>query len=126
MASEDDLARRIDELERTVMARVAEQEEQLRALQRRSMPSGGVRLVVFRVRRNVRRIPASARRRYRRRVSDRRIASERPQVPAEVRAARSAIVDRYLDATSTSVFEVESSEGEREASTERRAGSESR
>jgi hypothetical protein len=102
MASEGDLARRIDELERTVMARVAEQEEQLRVLQRRSMPSGGARLVVFRVRRKARRIPASVRRRYRRRVSDRRISSERPIVPADVSAARSAIVDRYLDATSGS------------------------
>jgi hypothetical protein len=98
MSSEGEFSRRIGELERMVLARLAEQEEQLRALQRRSMPSGVIGQVWFRARRKARRAPASVRRRVHQRVRDRRIAKERPIVSAELSRTRTAIVDRYLDA----------------------------
>lgn len=97
MSSNGELSERIGDLERVVMARLADQEAQLRELQRAATPSEGLALFAFRVARKARRIPASVKRRVRSRLRDRRIAGERPVVDSGEAARRREIVDRYLD-----------------------------
>ena len=99
MVSESEISRRLGDLERVVLARLADQELQLRALQQGAIPGGGVKLVIFRVRRKASRIPASIRRRVRQRRRDWRVARERKVVPSVESARRAAIVGRYVDAS---------------------------
>ena len=99
MVSDDQLAGRLRDLERTVMARLAEQEQQLRDLRERSMPDRGIKRLGFRVVRKAKRIPASLRRRVRAARRARRLANERQVVPAAEAARRAKIVDGYLEPT---------------------------
>jgi hypothetical protein len=105
MASDGEIARRMGDLERVVMARLADQEEQLRALQHGATPAGGLSLLAFRVKRKARRVPASVRRRLRQRRRDRRVARERPVISPSEASRRTEIVDRYIDVQGTAVGE---------------------
>ncbi len=96
VVSDDELVRRLSDLERSLSARLAEQEAQLAAIRHREVPDGGIHLLAFRVRRKVRKIPPGVRRRIREARRERRIAAERSPVAPTEAERRSTIVDRYL------------------------------
>lgn len=102
MVSDDQLAARLRDLERTVMARLDEQEQQVRELRERAMPDRGIRRLGFRVVRKSKRIPASVRRRVRTARRARRLASERSVVAPAEAARRTEIVDRFLESSGPS------------------------
>lgn len=99
VVSDDELVRRLSDLERSVTARLAEHEAQLAAMRNREVPDGGIRLLAFRAQRKARKIPPGVRRRIRESLRKRRVAAERSPVTPSEAARRSAIVDRYLDSS---------------------------